>query len=221
MTSFPDMFVDGLAALRFADVFNPYSDLCPDHDRPDAPTIRRRNLVRMLAAAEKMGTDSIWFGRDLGYRGGRRTGLALTDELHLDALGKAFGNVTIERATISPPVAERTAREIWKMIRCLPTAPFLWNAFPFHPHEPGDPMTNRCHTTREARMVEDLLESLLSWLQPSRIVALGNDAHRAVARMGREAICVRHPSYGGQAAFVIGINDAYGVGSLREPSLLF
>jgi hypothetical protein len=216
MTSFPETFVNDLATLKFAHVFNPYSDCCPDHDRPDAAAIRRRNLVSILAAAEMIGTDSIWFGRDLGYRGGRRTGLALTDELHLAALGKAFGNARIERATRTEPVAERTAREIWKMIKRVPVAPFLWNAFPFHPYEPGDPMTNRCHTAREARMVDDLLGALLTWLRPARIVALGNDAHRALARMGHEAICIRHPSYGGQAAFIAGISDAYGLSRATE-----
>jgi len=221
MTRFPETFVDSLATLKFAHVFNPYSDRCPDHDRPDAAAIRRRNLVSVLAAAKVIGTESIWFGRDLGYRGGRRTGLALTDELHLGALGKAFGNARIERATLTAPVAERTAGEIWNMIKRVPVAPFLWNAFPFHPYEPGDPMTNRCHTVREARMVEDLLEALLTWLRPARIVALGNDAHRALARMGRDAIYVRHPSYGGRAAFIAGISDAYGIQHATEPALPF
>jgi len=31
----------------------------------------------------ELGSNTIWMGRDLGYRGGRRTGLALTDEAHL------------------------------------------------------------------------------------------------------------------------------------------
>lgn len=204
-------FVDNLAALSFENVFNPYADRCPDHDKPDAALIRCRNLVRILDAAQALGTDSIWFGRDLGYRGGRRTGLALTDEPHLATLGKAFGGITIERATATAPVAERTAHEIWKMIRLLPMPPLLWNAFPFHPYEPGDPMTNRCHSAREARLVEDVLSTLLAWFRPRRVIVLGNDAHRALQRMGQDAICVRHPSYGGQATFIAGITQAYGL----------
>jgi hypothetical protein len=216
MSNFPETFVGDLATLKFAHVFNPYSDRCPDHDHPDAATIRRRNLVNILTAAERIGTDSIWFGRDLGYRGGRRTGLALTDELHLSALSKAFGNARIERATVTEPVAERTARQIWKMIMRVPLAPFLWNAFPFHPYEPGNPMTNRCHTAREARIVDDLLEALLRWLRPMRIIALGNDAHRALARMGHATVCIRHPSYGGQATFIAGVSEAYGLSHATE-----
>jgi hypothetical protein len=220
MTRRAENFVDALAALSFDNVFNPYADICADHDRPNAPAIRRRNLMSMLDAAEAIGTDSIWFGRDLGYRGGRRTGLALTDEIHLAVLGKAFGDVIVERATATAPVAERTAQEIWKMIRRLPTPPFLWNAFPFHPYEPGDPMTNRCHTAREARLVEDILETLLTWFRPRRVIALGNDAQRALQRMGWDATYIRHPSYGGQAAFVAGISQAYGLAPRVEASLL-
>lgn len=213
-------FVDSLAALSFENVFNPYADRCPEHDKPDAPEIRRRNLVRLLDAAKLRDVDCIWFGRDLGYRGGRRTGLALTDEPHLGAMATAFGDVKVERATCTQPMSERTAYEIWKMIQRLPSAPFLWNAFPLHPYEPGCPMTNRCHTPREARMAEDILATLLDWFRPQRIIALGNDAHRALQRLGYSSTYVRHPSYGGQTAFIQGIEGAYDLAQRPKPSLL-
>jgi len=217
MTRRAQAFVDSLVSLSFDNVFNPYADRCTEHDKLDAPLIRRRNLVCILDAAQALGTDSIWFGRDLGYRGGRRTGLALTDELHLVAVGKAFGNVVVERATATAPVAERTAHEIWRMIRLLPTPPLLWNAFPFHPYEPGQPMTNRCHSAREARLVEDVLATLLKWFRPQRVIALGNDAQRALRRMGQDATCIRHPSYGGRATFIAGVAQAYGLAEQPTP----
>jgi hypothetical protein len=68
----PSAFIDALAALRFSDTFNPYTDACPDHDGVDAPHIRRENLRLVLEAALAGGVDSIWIARDLGYRGGRR-----------------------------------------------------------------------------------------------------------------------------------------------------
>lgn len=102
------------------------------------------------------------------------------------------------------------------MVRQLPNPPFLWNVFPFHPHEPGDPMSNRCHTRREAELCEDILDSLLRWFRPARLIALGKDAHRALDRLGYDSVCIRHPSYGGQSAFAAGVRQAYNLPS--EPN---
>ena len=202
-------FAESLGTLRFDCVFNPYFDCCDEHDHPGSAQIRRHNLTVVLGAASEMGIDSMWLGRDLGYRGGRRTGLALTDEAHLWLIRSTFRNAPVQQATITGPVKERTAHEIWKMVRQLPSPPFLWNVFPFHPHEPERPMTNRPHSKREAELCEDILDTLLNWLKPRRLVALGQDAHKALVRFGRDAVCVRHPSYGGQADFIAGIRKIY------------
>jgi uracil-DNA glycosylase len=214
------IFVDQLASLKFDNVFNPYADACPEHDRENSPEIRRNNLSVVIEAALAIGVQSMWFGRDLGYRGGRRTGLALTDEAHLHALRLTFRNAPVQQATATAPVAERTAQEIWKMVRLLPDPPFLWNVFPFHPHEPNDPMSNRCHTAREARLCEDILCTLLTWFKPTRVVALGKDAHKALNRLGFDNTCIRHPSYGGQAEFISGIRELYDLPAAR-PARLF
>ena len=155
------------------------------------------------------GTDTMWCGRDLGYRGGRRTGLALTDEAHLGVLRALLGTPRVAKATSTESAAERTALQIWKIIRHLPQPPFLWNVFPFHPHEPNQPMTNRCHTVAEARLAEDILATLLNWFAPERVVALGQDAYKALLRLGYAPTAIRHPSYGGQADFVLGIRTLY------------
>ena len=106
------------------------------------------------------------------------------------------------------------------MVRQLPEPPFLWNVFPFHPHEPGDPLSNRCHTAREARLCEDILVTLLDWFKPRRVVALGKDAQRALDRLGWANTYVRHPSYGGQARFIAGIRALYALPEPRPSTLL-
>ena len=111
----PAAFVDALAAIHLEDVFNPYSDRCQLHDRADAPQRRRANLLAVVKAAAEDGIDSVWIARDLGYRGGRRTGLPLTDEIHLQTFSDFYGGLTLSRATKGPPVAERTAAIIWKV----------------------------------------------------------------------------------------------------------
>lgn len=204
-------FVRRLADSRFDDVFNPYSDKCVDHDGADAPAIRRSNLAMVLEAALSSGVDSFWIARDLGYRGGRRTGLALTDEVHLAAHGGLYGKLPLARATRGPAVAERTATTIWQVLRSLDRPVFLWNVFPFHPHEHGDALSNRCHTRAERLACRPFLVWLLEAMQPKTLVAIGRDAQIALDGLDISAQKVRHPSYGGQAEFISGMEAHYGI----------
>ncbi len=100
----PVQFVETLQALDFEDTFNPYSDRCGVHDHDDAPRRRCDSLLTILEAAAGSGVDSLWIGRDLGYRGGRRTGLALTDDVHLFAHAERWG-ASIEKPTKGEVVA--------------------------------------------------------------------------------------------------------------------
>src|SRR5262249_2967803 len=152
-----DDFLDDLSALRFPNTFNPYSEKCAVHDIDEAPAIRRKNLEAVLLAATSNGIDSLWIGRDLGYRGGRRTGLPLTDETHLSSHSAIFGCASLFRATKGPIVVERTATIIWRMLETIGRPVFLWNVFPLHPYEQGDPLSNRCHTRAERQACRNLL----------------------------------------------------------------
>jgi hypothetical protein len=53
----------------------------------------------------------MWIARDLGYRGGRRTGVPLADDVHLPLVGQLLGGVELQRATKGPLIAERTYRD--------------------------------------------------------------------------------------------------------------
>src|SRR6266550_3620913 len=167
----PDDFIASLVGLRFLDVFNPYVDRCPVHDVEDAPARRTRTFLELLNRAARTEIDSLWIGRDLGYRGGRRTGLALTDDVHLTAHTSRW-DVSAKRATAGAMMAERTAAVIWKVLAAVSVPIFLWNVFPYHPHETDRPFTNRAHTARERMAGEELLADLISLLKPRRLVAI-------------------------------------------------
>ena len=214
-------FVRALSQIRLDGVFNPYGERCGLFDRADADLRRRTNLRTLLDAALRTRIDSLWVARDLGYRGGRRTGLPLTDEEHLPALSQAYGGLALRRATKGPPVVERTATVIWKMLARMDQPIFPWNIFPLHPFEPGKPLSNRRHTRAERRACQDLLFALLDTLQPRHLVAIGRDARDALEEFGLEHHPVRHPGHGGQAAFCGSIARLYGVYEpvLREESV--
>lgn len=200
----PSKFVSELSGFRFPRVFNPYADICHLVDRFDAVSIRCANLETYLQSLQG-NCQIMWVGRDLGYRGGRRTGLALTDEGNLENARAAYPGAVALKATLGPDVAERTAAIIWRVIRLLTAPPLLWNVFPFHPHDEGNMLSNRCHTAAERAATRALLDELINWAKPKSIVAIGGDAARALDSMGIAHVYVRHPSYGGMNEFLDGM----------------
>ncbi|WP_245646560.1 uracil-DNA glycosylase [Sphingomonas soli] len=203
--------MDKLSSVRLPNVFNPYRDICNVHDRAEGPSIRAENLRQLIEASLKTGVETMWVGRDLGYLGGRRTGIALTDELRLATYSSYFGELNLRKATKGVAIGERTATVTWEMLQRIRQPVFLWNAFPLHPHDAGNPFTNRCHTRAERQACKPLLIELIGLLKPKTVVAIGNDAEAAMLDMGINTVRVRHPSYGGKADFISGLNRIYGL----------
>lgn len=206
----PESIVKDIVTLKFENAFNPYSDRCETYDYSDAPNRRRSILRKILEAASQVDVDAIWIGRDLGYRGGRRTGLALTDDIHFcNHVGR--WQLDSNRLTKGEAVPERTAAVIWSVLSQISSPVFLWNVFPLHPYEPGFPFSNRAHNSNERKAGEEILKILIDFLKPTRIVAIGNDAEGAAKRLGStcEVIKVRHPSYGGQKVFLNQMQSLY------------
>lgn len=218
----PRKFVDQLAEYNEPSVFNPWRDQCDVYDRKDAAKRRRRNLTKLLEATMDARAETIWIARDLGYRGGRRTGIPLTDEVHLDQAGTLMGGISFDRATQGPVVAERTAAIIWRVLGQIDQPVMLWNVFPFHPHAADDAMSNRCHSRAERQATWPLLESLMKMVHPRQIVAIGRDAQLALKELDIPICPVRHPSYGGQSEFIAGMHSIYGIedcDAIPEPTL--
>lgn len=110
-------FVSELAQYKGQNVFNPYSDVCSVYERSNADLIRYRNLEITLDSLSNKHVDAIWIGRDLGHRGGRWTGIALTDESHLRSVSNTW-NVDLEQATIGDIIYEQTAA-LYKLERAV------------------------------------------------------------------------------------------------------
>lgn len=202
--------LDALKQMKFENTFNPYFDRCPIFDAEEAPELRRYYLAEMLERAAVSELDAIWVGRDLGYRGGRRTGLALTDDVHFSHHLVRW-NLEPKRPTYGKPVAERTAAAIWDILLRVNTPIFLWNVFPLHPFGEDGPFSNRAHNARERRAGTEILIKIVNYLKPRRIIAIGNDAFNVLSSaFNVEKVCkVRHPSYGGQSEFLASMKMLY------------
>lgn len=200
----PARAVERLADLSFENVFNPYRDVCPHHDLPDAPAIRRDNLLATFEAASS-GVDELWIALEPGHRGARRTGLAMTDDRRLATHGSLW-KVAVRRATRDGPESEQTAGIVWDALLSRPGRVLLWNVFPLHCHKPGRALSNRRHTRSERLACAELTADIVDMVSPRRIVAIGRDAQAAMAPSHPTRIPVRHPSYGGKAEFLAGVN---------------
>ncbi len=199
----PKEFIDQLQAIRFDCAFNPYSERCSEFDLADAPKLRATVLHKIIVRATTAPLDSIWVGRDLGYRGGRRTGLAFTDDPHLESHARRW-NVALQRPTEGDMVLERTATVIWNALSRINDRVFLWNVFPLHPFHRGRTFSNRAHNASEREVGTDLLVELIDLLRPAKILPIGKDAAAVVNQINgqRPVLPVRHPSYGGQREFM-------------------
>ena len=206
-------FIKLLKNYEGHEVFNPYSDVCELYDKCNADKIRTTNLSEVIDSALTHGVDSIWLGRDLGHRGGRRTGLALTDESHLVSASTKW-NVKLTQATKGELFSERTAANIWNFVNAIDQNIFMWNVFPFHPHDKDNPLSNRGHTAKERDAGMEILDILVGLLEPKKIVAIGNDAYKSSIKLfpSRNVYKVRHPSYGGEKDFSSQLSTLYNLG---------
>ena len=146
--------------------------------------------------------------------------MALTDDTHITCHAERWG-ILANRPTAGEAVSERTAAVIWSILDRIEDGIFLWNVFPLHPHEEGNPFSNRQHNVKERRAGEEVLDQLIKLLRPRRVIAIGNDAAKAAARLDASIpiLQVRHPSYGGQRQFMDQMSGLYECSSTLQGHL--
>jgi uracil-DNA glycosylase len=198
-----------LADVRLPDVFNPYADVCPVFDLPDAPAHRRATLTCVLHRALEGKGGAMWVGLELGHGGGRRTGLPMTAEQNLRDQQARWSVSDLQVCTRAGPKRELTSTVVWRALAALPEQIFLWNVFPLHSHPAGKPLKNRRHTAAEAALGLEFLERLVALLEPTVILAIGNDAQSALKRRRIEHLAARHPAYGGVEDFLRDVHRAH------------
>lgn len=160
-------FVKELASARIGATYNQYA----------GSALRRRRLEDYLSA--RRDAPLLLVGEAAGYLGAGVSGLAFTSERQLTGAGPA---------EISATIVHRTLAELG-----ITEDVVLWNLVPTHPHQPGEPQSNRRPTYAEIAAAGQFVEELATG---RRVIAVGRLAEQALG-----APYVRHPSHGGAAAF--------------------
>lgn len=190
---------------------NPY-DFADDEN-----AVRRRNLARYLGQLAERRPRVLLVGEAPGYRGMRITGVPFTNLALLRDGVPHFGMLGVERGYELPvPSAgvalEPTATVLWQTLVELDFLPVLWSAFPLHPHRPGEPLSNRTPTAREAADWTWSWRAMQQLFGIERVVAVGNVAANTLARLGLSVPQVRHPAHGGKAKFAAGLQQLLAAG---------
>ena len=186
-------------------VFNPWTQRDAGTDAAgNGPQARRARL----AAHAGTGARRILVGEAAGYQGCHVTGIPFTSE-RLVIAGQ-IPRVASDGRRLSTrhiPWSEPSATTVWKTLQALRIASdtILWNAFPWHPHRPGEPQSNRTPTRSERQQGLAVLAALLSAFPDAQLYAVGRHAEAALQEAGRRALPLRHPSMGGATAFRLGL----------------
>ncbi|KOV76499.1 MULTISPECIES: uracil-DNA glycosylase [unclassified Streptomyces] len=168
--------------------------------------LRERNLRLYLELMEEAGPSILLVGEAPGYRGHTVTGIPFMSVRELAARpGLITGNE--EGDGFELPVApaaqwESSSATVWKtMAGWRGPLPIFWPVYPNHPHEPGNPATNRAPRAEEITAGTPVALALAEAFGVTTIVAVGRKAQTALQRSGVAAETVRHPAQGGARVF--------------------
>lgn len=200
-------FVDRLArAETRADAFNQYAYGNVYND------IRRANLQRYLDQMTVLAPTLMLVMEAPGYRGMRLTGVPVASRKlltrgvpQLGLFGVDNGYRDVDEPGFERVNGEASATAVWGTLAAHGTAALVWNAYPFHPHQPDLPLTNRKPRRAETETGSAFLRDMLDLFKCQTIVAVGNVADESLSRMGISHLKVRHPAQGGKTAFVTGL----------------
>lgn len=188
-------------------VFNPWLDSRPD-DIENGPEHRRARLAAHFECVPKI----LLIGEAPGYQGCAVSGVPFTSEAQI-CRGDIPRVVSKRITTRERPYSEPSATIMWGILRELGVAEHavMWNAYPWHPHVPDQPATNRTPTEAECRagraILIDIARACINANAAVRIVAVGRKAEKSVdAIVPRGSLrSVRHPSMGGANDFREGL----------------
>jgi uracil-DNA glycosylase len=194
-----DSLIAALRRFHGPNVFNPWSDSDPMDVGPGA-----KQRCHRLRQHLECRADFLLVGEASGYQGCHFSGVPFTNEslLLADRIPRIGARGRISKRL--RPWCEPSATVVWGRLHELGIAhrTVLWNAFAWHPHRPGEPMSNRPPTRDELKLAAPVLQAILNLFADARAVAVGRVAEAALSAAGVSAFApVRHPAMGGANLF--------------------
>lgn len=210
-----DALIHDLSGAKLAgDAFNQYAP----GDTNNA--IRRANLRLYLRALAARRPKALLVMEAPGYRGCRLTGVPVTSRKvlleRLPALGMfgcEAGYRDVADAGFERVHGEQSATIVWNALSDFGALPFIWNAFPFHPHQAGKGDSNRRPRAAELILGTEFLGRMLAIWDFEQVIAVGNVAYDTLQVLRAGCAKVRHPAHGGKNDFVAGLADLLSVGA--------
>ena len=182
-------------------LFNPWTQRDELNDAAlNGPAARRQRLRAHL----RLQPSRILLGEAAGYQGCHVSGIPFTSERLIMSGGVPRVSSKGQRlSTRKRPWSEPSATTVWRTLHALEIADdtILWNAYPWHPHLPGKPHSNRTPNRTERALGMPVLDALLRAFPRAALFAVGRHAQQALREFGRDAIALRHPSMGGATLF--------------------
>ncbi|MBT2567782.1 uracil-DNA glycosylase [Arthrobacter sp. ISL-85] len=207
MTGSVSAFVERLAAVELGPACtNFFNHAVPEN------ALRRRNLEIYLQEMLDRRPKVLLVGEAPGFRGMRITGVPFTNRTIFDGPANGFGLFGPGKGYVLPPeaagvAAEPTATVLWQVMEEVGILPLLWSAFPWHPHQPGKPFSNRTPKPSETKLGTPFWQDLAALFGIDSLVAVGNVAQHSLQRSGLDVPKIRHPAHGGRSGFKQGLEQ--------------
>lgn len=193
------------SASSLEHVFDPWNSRSVGDIAINAVEDRRDRLRKHLAAPTPR---LLCVGEAPGYQGARISGAAFTSEaLLLEGSIPRINALPARLTDRNPPWREPSATIVWGALHLAGLAEhtILWNAFPWHPHKPGLPLSNRKPSAQEMALGAPILHKLIEALPELKVLAVGQVAGATLRKLGIEAETIRHPANGGATQFRDGL----------------
>ncbi len=175
--------------------------------------IRRHNLAHYLSQMLELQPKILLVAEAPGYKGMRLTGVPFSSRaLIRDGIEGVpiFGEVNGYQEPTdadNPAEREQTATIVWEVLRDVHPLPLSWNTSPFHPHRPGELLSNRKPRKPELDIGREFLLAIIDMYPFETFIAIGNTADDLLNKLGLDHHKVRHPAQGGKNDFVRGMRE--------------